>query len=1238
MKKLFILVSLLFVFTTIATGQQGTAMLKIVKSEDGQVKVYNMQSKEIFFSQDPIKSKLGDLMSMGDPKALQETKKDISNQQAMNPGPDLDIVPANCSFSYNPSTHQLIINVRVINAGTSTAIWSYLGYYVSTNAAWSVGDYRIGNDRIGSNADHYGNLNPGAYVDNTITVDISTVTSYPTLPCGTHTYYVGFILDYTNKVAEDDEDNFWGWVTPSISFPRCSTADPNLTAMGQPASFNFNGSNCSLTIDVRVKNDGAGAAGSSILGYYLSSNTTISTGDCKLGIDLVSALSAGAYSDETIFIPDISSIGCVSNGTWYVGFLIDENNTVAESNESDNSYYFSPAINVTCVCSPEPNLTSNGQPASFNYDDSNCSLTIDVRVKNDGDGAAGSSSTLGYYLSSDNTITTSDCKLGTDIVPALAAGAYTDETITISDICSISCVSNGTWYIGFLIDENSDVAESNEGDNEYYFTPSINITCCDQCGITVTVPHSGIVWDEGSSQTISWNHSGTCTNVKIEYSTDNGSSWTTITSSAPNDGSYAWTLPEVTSTQSDCIVRVICTTDASCTDMSSTFTIRNIDPNCLITVTNPHSGDVWDEGSAQTISWDHSGPCTDVKIEYSTNNGSSWMTVASSTANDGSYSWTVPEVTSTQSDCKVRVTCTTDLNCTDMSDTFTIRNIDPDCPLTVLVPNCNVNWREGEQYKISWIPAAKSGYVKIEYGHRFDSGQVWSWTTIIESTEDDGCYCWTIPVPDPNPANIRAFEKIIRITDTVDPSCSDESDVPFIISNVDLNSTSHMPYIIATDITGPTGSNVICDVLIGGNTNPIDAISLNFLYDINHLSFVEIQKGDLTSGWSIPPEGNENTPGVIIVGGLNFGGAPIAIGSAGILFKVVFQVTCTACNECDQSHFGPSNLIEDLAGMNAFCGTYSFIGCCVCGDVNKNGVISSEDALCAFRIYLAGGVIPPGFPECDNECALRAADANKNGIVSSEDALGIFKYYLQGYWDPGFCGPTLSKRQLRSYGLILDEIVGQPGDVVKVLIKVDNPEGISAFGLELRFPSDLLEYVATSKTSVTKDWIALDGNEARPGIITLGGFHPDAISISSTTTIAEVSFLVKKEADGKGSLNIENLTDDLAESFVTAGSFITSDVQLTPTAYKLAQNYPNPFNMETEIIYQLPDEARVKVIIYNISGQKIRTLVDSNMNAGVHIVRWDGKNDSGDDMVSGIYVFKMETNNIILSKKMILMK
>jgi len=93
-----------------------------------------------------------------------------------------------------------------------------------------------------------------------------------------------------------------------------------------------------------------------------------------------------------------------------------------------------------------------------------------------------------------------------------------------------------------------------------------------------------------------------------------------------------------------------------------------------------------------------------------------------------------------------------------------------------------------------------------------------------------------------------------------------------------------------------------------------------------------------------------------------------------------------------------------------------------------------------------------------------------------------------------------------------------------------------------------------------------------------------------------------------------------------------------PTKYALYQNYPNPFNPTTEITYQLPKFNHVDVSIYNVMGQKIATLVNKTQAAGTYRVLWNGKSETGESMPSGIYFYKLQTNDYRLVKKMTLMK
>ena len=88
----------------------------------------------------------------------------------------------------------------------------------------------------------------------------------------------------------------------------------------------------------------------------------------------------------------------------------------------------------------------------------------------------------------------------------------------------------------------------------------------------------------------------------------------------------------------------------------------------------------------------------------------------------------------------------------------------------------------------------------------------------------------------------------------------------------------------------------------------------------------------------------------------------------------------------------------------------------------------------------------------------------------------------------------------------------------------------------------------------------------------------------------------------------------------------------------LAQNYPNPFNPDTLIRFTLAKDADVSVNIYNIKGQLVKTLVNDHRKAGEHQVSWNGMDDNGTPVSSGVYLYRMQTNEYLSTKRMILLK
>ncbi len=278
-------------------------------------------------------------------------------------------------------------------------------------------------------------------------------------------------------------------------------------------------------------------------------------------------------------------------------------------------------------------------------------------------------------------------------------------------------------------------------------------------GITITSPNGGEEWEADSTYNITWTSYETSGGVKIEYSLNNGLDWTEIIASIPDTGFYPWTIPDTMSY--NCLVR-ISDTNGSLSDISnSVFTIYS-EP--FITVISPNGGEIWRVDSTYNITWASAGIGINVKIEYSINNGSDWMSIADTTPDTETYPWIIPFAPSDS--CLVRI-ASLDGSISDTSDSvFTI--FSPPF-ITVTFPNGGEEWQSDSIHDIIWSSYGTSGGVKIEYSLN-NGGE---WTEIIASMPDTGVYPWTIP-------DTTSDNCVVRVADT-NESIADTSDAVFTI-------------------------------------------------------------------------------------------------------------------------------------------------------------------------------------------------------------------------------------------------------------------------------------------------------------------------------------------------------------------------------------------------------------------------------------------------------------------------
>jgi hypothetical protein len=192
--------------------------------------------------------------------------------------------------------------------------------------------------------------------------------------------------------------------------------------------------------------------------------------------------------------------------------------------------------------------------------------------------------------------------------------------------------------------------------------------------LNVTSPNGGERWTRGTVNTITWASAGSPGGyVKIEL-LKAGQVNRVIASSTVNDGSYGWSIPRTQTTGTDYTVRITSTSSSAIKDTSNgTFTISSGAVSTL-TVTSPDGGESWAKRTTHTITWYSTGsPGNYVKIEL-LKAGTVNRVIASSTANDGAYSWMIPSTVASGSDYRIQVTSISNSAIKDASNiNFSVR-------------------------------------------------------------------------------------------------------------------------------------------------------------------------------------------------------------------------------------------------------------------------------------------------------------------------------------------------------------------------------------------------------------------------------------------------------------------------------------------------------------------------------------------------------------------------------------
>jgi hypothetical protein len=218
------------------------------------------------------------------------------------------------------------------------------------------------------------------------------------------------------------------------------------------------------------------------------------------------------------------------------------------------------------------------------------------------------------------------------------------------------------------------------------------------------------------------------------------------------------------------------------------------------------------------------------------------------------------------------------------------------------------------------------------------------------------------------------------------------------------------------------------------------------------------------------------------------------------------------------------------------------------------------------------------------------------------------------------------------------------GQTVSVDVSVANVRALQGYGFVLTYDPSKFELVEAAPAQ--NDLLKSAGGEtplflqeAEAGRVTVANAIVDGGTVSGGGTIATLTFRVLNEFEDNSRFEIaQGLVFDpnqLSNPVVALG---TLNVESTPTDFALFQNYPNPFNPETTIKYNLAEGADVQLRIYNIVGQVVRALVAERQSAGRYQVRWNGTDDRGASVSSGIYFYHLSAGKFQDQRRLMLLK
>jgi hypothetical protein len=716
--------------------------------------------------------------------------------------------------------------------------------------------------------------------------------------------------------------------------------------------------------------------------------------------------------------------------------------------------------------------------------------------------------------------------------------------------------------------------------------------------LDLITPNGGEIWQVGTPELIQWSSvvSDDPANVKLEYSLDAGNNWIVIAESISNSGQYAWTPPEPPSTT--CLMAISDARDGVPSDTSNeTFTIR---PQPALTVVSPNGGESYRVGSSQVINWTSriSSDPVNVRLEYSVNGGGSWTIIESSTPNDGEYIWTIPNNPS--NDCLIRVSDAADGDPTDVSnEPFTI-----EIPLSVTVsgPASGQSWIIGSSHDITWSTTGAVPSVNIELSR--NNGLTWE--TLRTNTANDGSETWVVQLP-------RSSQCRIKVSSSQDPDVAGTSSTFSIIPQTVSSMAKEEPQ--------PSGSAQSAYRLLSvplnlSSTAPQDVLEDDLgAYDNTKWRFYDYQDGNYVEY----ANARNFAPGRSFFLIVKDAGKVITAGAGELVADSVVNISLYAGWNFIANPFNfniPIAALSNSSNLITYDGSWSTPGDVTILRPWEGYALKVESATTlAIRPIPVGQALLKSseniLPEWTIQIKAACEDARDNGNFA-----GVSKDASDGWDQHDYYEPPPIGEYVMVY--FPHPEWKQHADIYTGDFRSAGREGY-IWDFEIRTPiQDVVKLSFECLAELPEEY------EVR---------------------LIDHALQQAQDLKSKNHYSFLNHNDQQLHKFsLVAGTSLfvqssTMDFESVVSDYQLYHNFPNPFNLSTTIPFALPQPQKITLKIFNLLGEEVATILNQRFfEAGFHKAFWDGRDNQGRVVASGIYLYRLDVGTFTQTRKMLLVK